>query len=337
MWRCNPTTTAMGFALILAYASSGLAQDFGYGGKHGPEHWSEDYNRCSGKQQSPINIDLVNVEEKEYPPLEFFNSMVSPKAIHMMNNGHTVLVRMSFEDGKEPRVRGGPLAEQAPYTGYQFEQFHFHWGENDTVGSEDLIDNHAYPAELHVVLRNLEYPDFESALGKDHGLAVMAFFFQVRREGTESYEKFTEQLAKIGRKGMSVNITNPMPLHSYLSLDLLNYYTYVGSLTTPPCSEDVIWIDFMEPIDITEKQLNAFRQLTANDEHLNNNFRPIQPLNDRKVYRSVLEPMKIFNQSAIPFVDAANTGERRWSYSPAVLLSSCGLAALLKASAFSGF
>lgn len=64
--------------------------------------------------------------------------------------------------------------------GYQFEQFHFHWGENDTVGSEDLIDNHAYPAELHVVLRNLEYPDFASALDKDHGIAVLAFFFKVR-------------------------------------------------------------------------------------------------------------------------------------------------------------
>ncbi|XP_001353354.2 carbonic anhydrase 2 [Drosophila pseudoobscura] len=335
MWRCNVSAT-VAFALILAYASSGLAQDFGYGGQHGPEHWSEDYNRCSGKQQSPINIDLVNVEDKTYPTLEFFNTMVTPKVMHISNNGHTVLVRMTYEEGMEPRVRGGPLSELSPFTGYQFEQFHFHWGENDTVGSEDLIDNHAYPAELHVVLRNLEYPNFESALGKDHGLAVMAFFFQVKKEGTESYEDFTNQLAKIGRKGMSVNFTNPMPLRDYLSWDLLNYYTYVGSLTTPPCSEDVTWIDFMEPIDITEKQLDAFRQLTANDEHLNNNFRPIQPLNDRKVYKSVLEPMPLLNQSAIPFVNVENAANRR-SYSPEVLLSGFGLVAALIASAFSGF
>jgi len=156
-----------------------LAQDFGYEGRHGPEHWGEDYARCSGKHQSPINIDLVNAVEKKFPNLEFFNFNVIPKAFQMSNNGHTVLVKMSFDEDTVPSVRGGPLAEKTPL-GYQFEQFHFHWGENDTIGSEDLINNRAYPAELHVVLRNLEYPDFASALGQDHGIAVMAFFFQVR-------------------------------------------------------------------------------------------------------------------------------------------------------------
>lgn len=159
-------------------ASLVLAQDFGYEGRHGPEHWSEDYARCSGKHQSPINIDQVSAVEKKFPKLEFFNFKVVPDNLQMTNNGHTVLVKMSYNEDEIPSVRGGPLAEKTPL-GYQFEQFHFHWGENDTIGSEDLINNRAYPAELHVVLRNLEYPDFASALDKDHGIAVMAFFFQV--------------------------------------------------------------------------------------------------------------------------------------------------------------
>ncbi|KAH8270427.1 hypothetical protein KR018_009959, partial [Drosophila ironensis] len=314
------------------------SQDFGYEGRHGPEHWSEDYAKCSGKHQSPINIDLVNAVEKKFPKLEFYNFNVEPRGMHMSNNGHTVLVKMSFDEDKMPTVRGGPLAERSPL-GYQFEQFHFHWGENDTVGSEDLIDNHAYPAELHVVLRNLEYPDFSSALDKDHGIAVMAFFFQVV-SGTSSdgYEKFTSLLAQIDRKGKAVNMTNPRPLREYVSRSLESYYSYTGSLTTPPCSEEVTWIDFTAPIDITEKQLNAFRLLTANDDHLKNNFRPIQPLNDRTLYRNAFE-MPTHSMGSIPFVHAENSADRGKSvHSPAaIFLSLFGLLTLLRGAFFSGF
>ncbi|KAH8335342.1 hypothetical protein KR067_011003, partial [Drosophila pandora] len=313
------------------------SQDFGYEGRHGPEHWGEEYARCSGKHQSPINIDLVNAVEKHFPKLELFNFHVEPKGIHMSNNGHTVLVKMTFDEDRIPTVRGGPLAERSP-VGYQFEQFHFHWGENDTIGSEDLIDNHAYPAELHVVLRNLEYPDFASALDKDHGIAVMAFFFQVSRTSSDGYEKFTDLLPQIDRKGKSVNMSNPLPLREYVSNSLLSYFSYTGSLTTPPCSEEVTWIDFTSPIDITEKELNAFRLLTANDDHLKNNFRPIQPLNDRILYKNYID-IPTTKMGSIPFVNAENSAAswRSWHSLALVLLPCFGLVTLLSVSAVSGF
>lgn len=150
--------------------------DFGYAGRDGPEHWKDEFQRCSGKYQSPININELTVQKKSFPEFTYDNIDARPTAVHLTNNGHTVLVKMDFEKGKVPLIQGGPLERSTPY---QLEQFHFHWGENDTVGSEDLINNYAAPAELHVVLRNLEYPDFQSALGKDHGIAVMAFFFKV--------------------------------------------------------------------------------------------------------------------------------------------------------------
>ncbi|KAH8251098.1 hypothetical protein KR026_011317 [Drosophila bipectinata] len=287
--------------VIFALSEAVWAQDFGYEGRSGPEHWGEEYARCTGKHQSPININHVSVKQYSFPKLEFHNFNVEPKSMLVTNNGHTVLVKMSFNKGKAPRVRGGPLAEKSS-VGYQFEQFHFHWGENDTIGSEDMIDNHAYPAELHVVLRNLEYPSFASALGKDHGIAVMAFFFQISSSSTGGYTNFTTMLPQIERKGQSVNMTKTFPLRQYLSKDLSSYYSYTGSLTTPPCSEEVIWMDFRTPIDITEKQLNAFRLLTAHDDHLKNNFRPTQPLNDRPVYSN--------RQESPLFVDSSAGGSR---------------------------
>lgn len=335
MRRCRNTPFAIVIAPILICASLVLAQDFGYEGRHGPEHWSEDYARCSGKHQSPINIDQVSAVEKKFPKLEFFNFKVVPDNLQMTNNGHTVLVKMSYNEDEIPSVRGGPLAEKT-HLGYQFEQFHFHWGENDTIGSEDLINNRAYPAELHVVLRNLEYPDFASALDKDHGIAVMAFFFQVGDKSTGGYEGFTNLLSQIDRKGKSVNMTNPLPLGEYISKSVESYFSYTGSLTTPPCSEEVTWIDFTTPIDITEKQLNAFRLLTANDDHLKNNFRPIQPLNDRTLYKNYIE-IPIHNMGSIPLVDAENAAGKWRAQAAAVLLPLVVLAALSRTSIFRGF
>ncbi|KAH8270426.1 hypothetical protein KR018_009958, partial [Drosophila ironensis] len=290
-------------------------QDFGYEGRSGPENWGKKYARCTGKYQSPININRVNVKLHNFTQLEFLNFNAIPKNSLVANNGHTVLVTMGFDTGKVPTVMGGPLAEKSTL-GYQFEQFHFHWGVNDTVGSEDLIDNQAFPAELHVVLRNLKYPNFISALGKDHGIAVMAFFFQVSKYTvTGAYGDFTKQLSQIERKGQSANATNPRPLRHFVSDVLDSYYTYTGSLTTPPCSEEVIWMDFRSPIRITEKQINAFRLLTANDEHLKNNFRPTQPLNDRPVFINSVDPPII--------VDPANSGSEWKTLSQTVFLIFC--------------
>ncbi|KAH8398708.1 hypothetical protein KR222_000392, partial [Zaprionus bogoriensis] len=322
---------SIGICICIATVALAAGQDFGYRGKHGPEHWKEEYKHCSGKYQSPINIDELTVEKKQFPEIEYVNFDVTPESIDMSNNGHTVLVRMKFPKGKEPRMRGGPLASKADY---QFEQFHFHWGENDTVGSEDLINNQAYPAEMHVVMRSLDYPDFESALDKDHGIAVLAFFFKVKQVGNAPYGEFTRRLSSISRKDQSTKLLNPLPLMSYVSKDPVNYFSYIGSLTTPPCAEEVVWIDYHEPIGISEDQLQQFRLLTANDDHLKNNFRPTQPLNDRVVYQQQPVP---YDQSSsrwgsMPLVDnrLKNAGSSQYAGSFVLLLGMSLLLLLLR-------
>ncbi|KAH8366100.1 hypothetical protein KR093_009023, partial [Drosophila rubida] len=298
-------------------------QDFGYGGQHGPAHWADDYKRCSGKFQSPIDIDVLSVESKQFPDLDYFHIDFTPERVHMTNNGHTILVTMDYEKGREVRIRGGPLERKSFY---QFEQFHFHWGANDTVGSEDLVNDHAFPAELHVVFRSLDYKDFKSALGQDHGIAVLAFFFEVSNEYNSYYEEFVDKLSTVSRKGMSTDLENPLSLDKFVSMNLINYYSYNGSLTTPPCAEKVVWIDYEMPIYISENQvalnlihsqpttnvfplqLNKFRELTAHDDHLKNNYRPPQPINDRIIYQNA-PPVPGYatrKSSAIPFVNVAN-------------------------------
>ena len=71
-------------------------------------------------------------------------------------------------------LSGGPLSGI-----YTFEQLHFHWGENDREGSEDLINNHSFAMELHAVFYKDEYGSVDSAIAHSDGLAVLAFFFEV--------------------------------------------------------------------------------------------------------------------------------------------------------------
>ncbi|KAG5849309.1 hypothetical protein ANANG_G00108570 [Anguilla anguilla] len=71
----------------------------------------------------------------------------------------------------------------------------------------------------------------------------------------------------------------------------LSYWTYPGSLTTPPLLESVTWIVLKEPIRVSEKQMAKFRMLLFTEEEENkkrmeNNFRPPQPLKGRKVRAS---------------------------------------------------
>ena len=60
----------------------------------------------------------------------------------------------------------------------------------------------------------------------------------------------------------------------------LAYYSYVGSITAPPCTEGVAWVVLKAPLTISEEQINAFAQLYPRD------VRPLQPLNGRVVDES---------------------------------------------------
>jgi len=73
-------------------------------------------------------------------------------------------------------LSGGPLKDSV----YMFEQLHFHWGENDYEGSEDLINNHSFPMEMHAVFYKKDYKSTNEALKHDDGLVVLAYLYEVK-------------------------------------------------------------------------------------------------------------------------------------------------------------
>ncbi|XP_037296587.1 carbonic anhydrase 7 isoform X2 [Manduca sexta] len=264
-------------------------EDFGYDGNTGPTFWSERYRECAGKHQSPININVLHVKQVTLPDITFIGFDDSIDNVHVTNNGHTVLIEVRNEP--HPRVRGGPLEGD-----YVFSQMHFHWGDNDTFGSEDKINHRSFPMELHMVFFKEEYKSVSEAVKHQDGLTVLAFFYELDRHFHPAYDDITSALTNVTEPYTSVVMSHPFSFLNILPYDLKRYFTYRGSLTTPPCSEVVIWLDFEQPIRLTHEQIETFRELKSAHGKITHNFRPIQPIGDRVVFYNIDNNYYTYNE-----------------------------------------
>merc|ERR1739838_1176914 len=140
-----------------------------------------------------------------------------------------------------------------------------------------------YPMEMHIVHKKVDEPNFLSTKG---GLAVTGFFFEVTANNNTAIDPLVDVLrniiqpdSKFDMSGSTFKISN---LINPVVEPLTEYGTYSGSLTTPGCMEIVNWINFIKPIEISAEQLKEFRTLKdTKDKDIVDNYRPVQPLNDR--------------------------------------------------------
>ncbi|XP_038014254.1 carbonic anhydrase 4 [Motacilla alba alba] len=249
----------------------------------GPAQWHQIYQDCKEDRQSPVNIVTRNVVyDKSLQPLTFEGYDVKGSAKwDLENNGHTVKVALDTT----PKIGGGGLERK-----YKAVEFHFHWGvlgEPQIIpGSEHSIDGEKYPMEFHIVHIREDVSDVAEAKTKPDGLAVLAFFVKVDEEN-KNYKTLLSELKNIKYKGQLAKV-DPLPLSSLLppEEDLGRYYRYQGSLTTPDCYRGVIWTVFETPVQLSQVQLSQFAALHfdgKNSTPMVENFRPVQPLKDRKV------------------------------------------------------
>jgi carbonic anhydrase len=228
--------------------SASLAQDkphWTYEGRTGATHWSEldeSFKTCKlGKHQSPINIETKKAERAALKPIEF---AYKSEPAEVVNTGHSIQVNL-------------PAGSSATIDGvqYQLVQFHFH------TPSEEKFDGKGYPMVAHLVHKD--------AQGK---LAAVAILFKEGKENAALKPIFSDLPPKAGdtRKLPGVDAAALLPAAR-------GFYAFTGSLTTPPCSEEVTWRVLKTPVNVSESQLTAIRKLYKV------NARPVQPLNDRKV------------------------------------------------------
>jgi carbonic anhydrase len=220
------------------------APHWAYAGKAGSAHWAEldqGFTACKlGKEQSPI--DIRGAKAEALAPIGFAYTG-SPAEI--VNNGHTVQVNLG--NGGTIKLASGE---------YKLVQFHFH------TPSEEKVNGKRYPLVAHLVHKN------------DAGaLAVVAVLFKQGHANRALQPVFAALPAKAGEAHALADDFNPAAMLPAQR----GYYAYMGSLTTPPCSEGVHWQVLQTTAEISKGQLAAFRKLYAM------NARPVQPLNGRAI------------------------------------------------------
>ncbi|XP_023560998.1 carbonic anhydrase 5A, mitochondrial isoform X4 [Octodon degus] len=209
--------------------------------------WTGQVSMPGGTRQSPINIQpRDSVYDPGLPPLMVSYDAASCR--HVRNTGY--LCQVEFDEAAEGSgISGGPLENH-----YRLKQFHFHWGAVDMRGSEHTVDGHTFAAELHLVHWNpMRYQSYQDAVVGEKGLAVIAVFLEL---GTthQALQPLVDILPQIKHKDTQVALSPFDP--SCLLPACRDYWTYAGSLTTPPLAESVTWIIHKRPIEVAPSQLS---------------------------------------------------------------------------------
>ncbi|MDO8038446.1 carbonic anhydrase family protein [Janthinobacterium sp. SUN137] len=218
-----------------------------YEGDSGPSNWSKinvDWAKCgNGSRQSPIDIrDGMKVE------LEQISFDYHPSSFNVVDNGHTVQVGVSG---------GNYITVQNRM--FELQQFHFH------RPSEERINGKAFEMVVHLVHRDAEGRQAVLALLLERGAPQATIQTVWNNLPLEKFETMQPTIL--------LDPAEMLPTRR-------DYYTYMGSMTEPPCSEGVLWMVMKQPVQASPAQMALFSRLYPL------NARPIQPANGRIIKES---------------------------------------------------
>jgi carbonic anhydrase len=240
------TARALMFVLALCCATQARTADkhWSYREHGGAAKWGEldrSFATCKlGKLQSPV--DIRDARLADLPAIKFD---YKPSPLKILDNGHTIQV--NYAPGSSIDIGGAR---------YELVQFHFH------KPSEEKINGKPHDMVVHLVHK-----------GADGKLAVVAVLLDKGKMNPMIdliWKNLPTEKEEETRPGATVDAAELLPANK-------GYFTFQGSLTTPPCSEEVRWFVLKNPVTISESELAAF------GKRYPMNARPTQPLNGRTI------------------------------------------------------
>jgi carbonic anhydrase len=222
-------------------------EHWSYQGPAGPQTWGglkPEFSSCAnGQRQSPI--DIRGGLSVDLEPVKF-DYQASRFAV--IDNGHTVQANVAAGNAIEV---GGKRFELA--------QFHFH------RPSEERIDGRQFEMSVHLVHKD-----------EQGRLAVVTVLLD-KGPAQPAVQKVWNNLPL--EKNEEVPARVALDVGELLPTDR-RYFTYMGSLTTPPCSEGVQWVVMRQPVTVSPEQIELFARIYPM------NSRPLQQAAGRRILQS---------------------------------------------------
>jgi carbonic anhydrase len=238
--RINRYAGGVWVAAILAAPIGAAAQSFGYLGAIGPAYWAElspAWTTCgSGEMQSPV--DFVRLPAHPASPKKLTIAYDAYTTGEIFNNGHTIEVET---EGVNRLTLDGVV--------YELSQFHFH------TASEHRVTSRGFDMELHLV-----------HTAADGSNAVVAVFL---KRGPDSGALAPILASLPDDLNTHHPLAAPFDPSAFLPASR-THFRYVGSLTTPPCTEGVEWVVMSEPVTVSDEDMAQFAA------RISFNARPVQ-------------------------------------------------------------
>ncbi|XP_060801892.1 carbonic anhydrase 1 [Amyelois transitella] len=238
-------------------------------------NWSIAFPSCGGRSQSPVNLPARGLVNSKAKKLLFINYDTRPTSMSLQNDGKRVILLGEWKKQNRPLVYGGAAFNRR----YVFHSLVLHWP------SEHTISGLQYPIESQVLHISAEYRDFKDAVNRSSSdpLAFLGIV-NIYMFSNETHPGVAELLNTSINTPSEKTKLSPKPL-SFFSPPFQKYVVYHGSLTTPPCTESVLWIVRGKSLPVNRDEFNvpyglcnAWGQLDVKP------FRLVNPLNDRGVY-----------------------------------------------------
>ncbi|MFB2580025.1 carbonic anhydrase [Herbiconiux sp. P15] len=242
-------------SLPSATATLTPAPHWSYGGEEGPSEWGHlgaDYAGCdTGTAQSPIDLPA------SIPSASGQLTVTTERTEgEVVDTGHTIQLT-DADDASTVTFEGDD---------YELAQMHFHTPSEHTVAGQPAA------VEFHFVHSN------------DDGELLVVGVLGTEGEESATWAPFVDALDDVPAAAEGEGVDDGETAAPELAVDIatllpasLDHYAYEGSLTTPPCTEDVQWIVLSTSVQFSADQIAA---LAAAHEH---NSRPVMPLGDREV------------------------------------------------------
>ncbi|CAN8285559.1 unnamed protein product [Cochlearia groenlandica] len=222
---------------------------------NGPEKWGKlkpEWKMCGkGEMQSPI--DLMNKRVKIVSHLGMLTRDYKPSNATLKNRGHDIMLKFGKGSGSI-KINGSE---------YHLLQLHWH------SPSEHTLNRKRFALELHMVHES-----------KNGSMAVVTVLYKIGRPDSflTSLENKLSAITDRSNAEKKIGMIDP----KLIKMESENYYRYIGSLTTPPCTQNITWTIVRKVRTVTREQVRLLRVAVHDDS--NTNARPVQPTNNRVVH-----------------------------------------------------